>query len=146
MKKNLTVCLGNICRSPAAEGILRAKLIEEGYVEGEDFHVESAGTGPWHVGGSPDPRSIAVCAKHQIDISRHKGRRLEQGDGAYYDLILGMDQSNIDNIKSIIPQKYHKNVKFFADQEVGDPYFGEMGFETMYDVLEKASEKWISTV
>lgn len=147
MIKILVFCLGNICRSPAAEVILRDKLIAAGYQEGLDFELDSAGTGSWHIGGAPDERSIAVCARHGLDSSHLRARQLETADGAYYDLILGMDESNLDNAKKIIAPEYHHKIQLFDKIEVRDPYFGiSDGFEIMYQQLENASQVWVDEV
>lgn len=144
MLKILTVCLGNICRSPAAEGILRHMLLESGWEEGVDFELDSAGTGAWHVGEPPDERSQAVCQRYGIDISNQKARALKPIDGSYYDFILGMDQSNLDNIKHIIDAAYWDKVHLFDNHEVNDPYYSASdGFEIMYQQLERAAQAWV---
>jgi protein-tyrosine phosphatase len=134
--KILVFCLGNICRSPAAEGILRNILPEE-------FTIDSAGTGTWHVGQSPDKRSIAVCAQHGIDISHLKGRTLCAEDGENFDYIWGMDEENIAIAKHIIPKKYHHKLQLFTGKNIPDPYYGdETGFQEMFALLQEAAEKW----
>lgn len=144
MIKILTVCLGNICRSPAAEGILRAKLIEAGWEDGVDFEVDSAGTGAWHVGESPDTRSQQVCQRYDLDISGQRARKLTLQDGKVFDFILGMDESNLNNVKSIIPKAEHHKVALFDVIEVNDPYYSAHdGFEIMYQQLEVAAGRWV---
>ncbi len=144
MIKILTVCLGNICRSPAAEGILRDKLIKAGAVEGLDFELDSAGTGAWHVGHSPDERSQLVCKKYGIDISAQKARQIKAADGAYYDYILGMDKSNLDTLKKVLDERHELKVCLFDAIEVNDPYYSASdGFEIMYQQLERAAETWV---
>lgn len=145
MIKILTVCLGNICRSPAAEEILRAKLLEAGWEEGVDFELDSAGTGSWHVGGAPDVRSQEVCAPYGVDISGLVARQLQREDGEAYDFLLGMDQSNLDNIKTLIDREQHEKVHLFDRVEVHDPYYSASdGFEIMYQQLEVAAERWVA--
>ena len=142
MIKILTVCLGNICRSPAAEGILRSQLIASGLEEERDFEIDSAGTGAWHAGEAPDRRSQQVCMKYDIDISAQQARQLRAEDGADFDYILGMDESNLDNIKNIIPETQHHKVALFDGVEVNDPYYSTSdGFEIMYQQLEAAAER-----
>ena len=144
MIKILTVCLGNICRSPAAEGILRHQLQEAGWEEGVDFELDSAGTGSWHIGCSSDERSQAVCARYGVDISGQQARQLTVEDGTYFDLILGMDYSNLDNIKIILAEADHHKVALFDTIEVNDPYYSASdGFEIMYQQLEAAAEVWV---
>jgi len=145
MKKILCVCLGNICRSPTAEGILQNTFEEKGFTEGTDFFLDSAGTGGWHVGEPPDKRSVLVCQKYGIDISNLRARKLEISDGERFDLLLGMDQENIFNIQEIIPQRYHQKIFLFDDSEVSDPYYGtEESFKQMFRQLKKASERWLN--
>ena len=152
--KILCVCLGNICRSPAAEGILRYQInqkiqscpLEKGGRRGflENISVDSAGTGSWHVGEPPDKRSTKVCHGHNIDISDQRSRQLVSEDGEIFDLILCMDQSNIANAKDIIPSEYHHKIQLFDNHEVNDPYYSLFdGFEIMFQQLERAAERWI---
>lgn len=144
MIKILTVCLGNICRSPAAEGILRDQLTSAGMVEGVDFELDSAGTGAWHMGEPPDERSQVVCASYNIDISGQRARQFKPEDGAYYDFILGMDYSNLDNLKKVIGEAVWSKVCLFDEVEVNDPYYSASdGFEIMYQQLERAAKNWV---
>ncbi len=132
----LFVCLGNICRSPLAEGILR-------HVSG-DFRVDvdSAGTGGWHIGDPPDRRSIAVARSHGIDITGQRGRKIERRDFEAFDLILAMDRSNLANLRALAPpaegHKLHLFLEYTlgAARDVPDPYYeGPEGFETVYNML-----------
>lgn len=133
--KVLMVCLGNICRSPAAEGIFSNRF--------PDIEFDSAGTGSWHVGHPPDHRSIEVCGNHGVDIASLRARQVTAVDGEHFDLILGMDQSNVRNLKAIIPQEFHDKIHPIDAHEVGDPYYGIMdGFEVMFQHLEQAADKW----
>lgn len=144
MIKILAVCLGNICRSPVAEALLREKLRAQGYQEGVEFELDSAGTGDWHIGQAPDARSQQVCTLHGVDISGLRARRLIRLDGKKYDYILGMDKNNLDNIKDIIAADHHEKVHLFDRHEVNDPYYGIVdGFEAMYQQLERATDHWI---
>lgn len=140
MMKILMVCLGNICRSPLAEGILRSKL-------SENFFIDSAGTGDWHVGQPPDERSVAIAKKYGIDISKQVARQFEVKDFSDFDLILAMDQSNYETIISLADSEEKKaKVKLILDEldlidkNVPDPYFGGAdGFESVYQLLDEAT-------
>lgn len=133
--KILMVCLGNICRSPLAEGILRSKL-------NEDFHIDSAGTGDWHVGNFPDKRSISVAKKYGIDISAQRARQFNPKDFDDFDLIYVMDESNLEDVISLAKTEIHKSkVKLIlGDKNVPDPYYGsEEGFENVFKMLDEVA-------
>ena len=140
--KVLMVCLGNICRSPLAEGILKEKIKENNL----DWTVDSAGTGSWHVGDRPDPRSIAVAATHGLDITTQRGRQLKRDDLENYDLIFAMDSSNYQNILKLATSDIQrKKVQLVMNMEkpgynqnVPDPYWGDDGFEGVYQMLDRA--------
>lgn len=141
--KILMVCLGNICRSPLAEGILQSKLPKE------DFLVDSAGTGAWHVGQLPDPRSIEVAQNYNIDLTNQRARQFTVEDFDTFDRIYVMDQSNFDNVIELAPNDQAKaKVKLILnelnpgkDQEVPDPYFGGPGgFYNVFRMLNETCE------
>jgi protein-tyrosine phosphatase len=141
--KILMVCLGNICRSPLAEGILASKLPKD------KFKVDSAGTGSWHIGRHPDERSIAVAKKHQLDISNQRGRQFSKNDFDAFDYIYVMDSSNYDDVISLskIPEQREKvqlilNELFPGENvDVPDPYYGVAnGFEAVYEMLDQACD------
>jgi protein-tyrosine phosphatase len=141
MTKVLMVCLGNICRSPLAEGILKSKLPES------TFLIDSAGTANYHVGNPPDRRSIAVGKKYGIDISNLKGRQFGVNDFDTFDLIYVMDESNYRNVISMARTEQDKSkVKFILNEiypnqnyDVPDPYYGgDHGFENVYKMLDEA--------
>ncbi len=140
--KILMVCLGNICRSPLAEGILKHKIAEHNL----DWHVESRGTGNWHAGHLPDKRSIAVARKHGIDITDQRSQQIQQKDLTEFDLIYGMDTSNYNNILKMTHTEEQKaKVKMIMNehqpgynQSVPDPYWGDDGFEMVYQMLDNA--------
>ncbi|AWC21591.1 low molecular weight protein-tyrosine-phosphatase [Aminobacter sp. P9b] len=145
VKSILFVCLGNICRSPLAEGVFRAVLAERG-LDGE-FTIDSAGTGGWHAGSAPDPRSIAVAAQHGIDIAAQQARKVVPADFERFDLILAMDRSNADDLRALAPQQAQDRVELFLGhvtdrpQDVPDPYYGgEDGFLVVYRMIREASE------
>ena len=143
MKKILMVCLGNICRSPLAEGILQSKLTSE------FFKVDSAGTAGYHVGELPDERSIEVAKKYGIDITNQRSRKFVKSDFKEFDLIFAMDESNYHNILSIIDDNEDaRKVKMILNEQyptenrnVPDPYYGgNQGFENVYNMLDEACE------
>ncbi len=142
--KILMVCLGNICRSPLAEGILKSK------VNPETTFVESAGTGGWHVGALPDPRSIAVAKDHGLDITDQRGRKFSPYDFETYDHIFVMDNSNYRDVIKLAKDDIEiSKVQRILDElfpgenvDVPDPYYGgDHGFENVYNMLDEACEK-----
>ncbi len=141
--KILMVCLGNICRSPLAEGILASKLPKN------KFSVDSAGTGSWHIGRQPDERSIAVAKKHQLDISNQKGRQFAMNDFETFDYIYVMDNSNYDDVILMTKNpEYREKVQLILNElfpnenvDVPDPYYGlPNGFEAVYQMLNDACD------
>ncbi len=141
----LFVCLGNICRSPLAEGVFRAVLAERGMEAA--FAVDSAGTGGWHAGSAPDPRSVAVAMHHGIDITGQKARKVTLADFDDYDLILGMDRSNVDDLRRLAPAESTGRIELFLGlatgrmKDVPDPYYGgDDGFLDVYRMIREASE------
>lgn len=142
MTKILMVCLGNICRSPLAEGILKSKL-------SKSFTVDSAGTANYHVGNPPDKRSIAVARKYGLDISNLKGRQFSVLDFDTFDLIYVMDESNYQNVIRLARNdKDISKVKMILNEvypnqnyDVPDPYYGgDNGFENVYKMLDEACD------
>lgn len=132
--KILMVCLGNICRSPLAEGILRHR-------GGEAFIVDSAGTGNWHVGCQPDKRSIAIAKKFGIDITQQRARQFHPDDFEQYDVIFTMDSTNYQDVLSLAQTDEHrKKVRMILGaQNVPDPYFGgDEGFQHVFQLLDDA--------
>lgn len=138
--KILMVCLGNICRSPLAEGILSAKLPKD------KFTVDSAGTGSWHIGHAPDDRSIAVAKKNKVNISHQKGRQFSETDFDAFDYIYVMDNSNYENVVKLAKNQQQKEKvelilnELFPNEKVDvpDPYFGlPNGFEIVYNMLDE---------
>jgi protein-tyrosine phosphatase len=139
----LMVCLGNICRSPTAEGVLRAKLEAAGL--GGRVEVDSAGTGSWHVGAAPDARSQRHAARRGYDLSALRARRVTEDDFRRFDLILAMDQDNLADLQRLAPDAAHRaEVRLFTSVEVPDPYSGgAAGFEHVLDLAETASDDWV---
>ena len=139
--KFLMVCLGNICRSPLAEGILQSKLPKKDYI------IDSAGTANYHIGAAPDKRSVLIAKKFGIDISQQKCRQITKSDFEYFDYIYVMDTSNYKNVIAIAPNEASKQkvklilneVDSTSDLEVPDPYYGEMeDFEHVFHLLDEA--------
>lgn len=136
--KIIMVCLGNICRSPLAEGILRSKL-------DSNFIIDSAGTGGWHAGESPDKRSIETAKQYNIDISNQKARKFSISDFDLFDYIYVMDKSNYKDVINLAPDEAAKAkvALILGDsKEVPDPYYGgQEGFENVYYLLDQACEE-----
>lgn len=137
----LFVCLGNICRSPLAEGVLRALAAREGLAS--EIFVDSAGTGAWHIGDPPDRRSIAVARRHGIDISGLRARKVSRADFETFDLILGMDRENVRTLRQLASADREDRISLFLeyaagrDQDVPDPYYdGPEAFERLYQMLD----------
>jgi protein-tyrosine phosphatase len=135
MKSILFVCLGNICRSPLAQGIAE-KLIREKQL---DIEVDSAGTGNWHIGEAPCLNSIKVASNNRIDISSQKGRQVTEADLKNFELIVALDTSNYDNLKKMGADNLVKLGQFGHDNEdVPDPFFlpGFEGFDKVFAMIE----------
>ena len=145
--KVIMVCLGNICRSPLAEGILKNKVAKHDL----NWEVDSAGTGSWHVGNLPDSRSVAVAKKYDIDITDQRAMQFEQKHFNSFDLIFAMDASNYQNIIRLAENEDQKKKVHLImnmsnpgmNQTVPDPYYGNDGFENVYKMLDEACEKII---
>lgn len=146
----LFVCMGNICRSPTAEGILRTKLDAAGLAEA--VTLDSAGTGDWHVGKAPDSRAIQAAAGRGYDISGLRARQVTTDDFQRFDLILAMDQDNLAWLEQLCPDQGAVPELFLARQglavdEVPDPYYGgAAGFERVLDLLESACDGLVAEV
>lgn len=145
--KILMVCLGNICRSPLAEGILTSM------VHPEKVEVNSAGTGNWHVGNPPDKRSIAVAYKNGIDISKQRGKHFSTYDYEIYDHIFVMDNSNYNDVIKLAKNDTERlKVSMILDEifpgermGVPDPYYGgDTGFDKVYEMIYTSCEKIVS--
>lgn len=139
--KVLMVCLGNICRSPLAQGILESKLDEEKYL------VASAGTANYHIGKLPDSRSIAVAKKNGIDISNQRAAQFRASDFDTYDYIFTMDESNYENVITLAKTNSQKEKALLilneitpeSNAEVPDPYYGgDSGFDHVFELLDEA--------
>ena len=145
----LFVCSGNICRSPLAEGVF-AHLAEEAG-RGDDFILDSAGIGSWHVGELPDPRSRATAVRHGFDIAHQRARQITRSDFSRFSLILGMDFNNVTALRRLGGQNPSAEVALFCDytlgrhEEVPDPYYDEDdGFENVYHMLLAGCQSLLS--
>ncbi|CAD5108804.1 low molecular weight protein-tyrosine-phosphatase [Zestomonas carbonaria] len=146
----LFVCMGNICRSPTAEGVFRHKLEQAGLLG--RVQVDSAGTGDWHVGKAPDGRSQSAAAQRGYDLSDLRARQVVAADFRRFDLILAMDHDNLARLQALQPNDGAELDLFLrryrlALDEVPDPYYGGVdGFEQVLDLIEQASEALLAEV
>lgn len=139
----LFVCLGNICRSPLAEAAFRVEAERVGLT----LHIDSAGTGDWHVGSPPDPRAQATARRHGIDISRYRGRQVALEDFGRFTHIFALDSDNLRNLQAIAPGDHAAHVALLMDMVPGragaavkDPYFGgDEGFEETWRDVSAAA-------
>lgn len=144
--KILVCCMGNICRSPTAEGVLRARIEAAGL--GRQIAVASAGTHAFHVGSKPDSRAIAAAAARGVDLGRIRARKVEAADFEHFDRVYAMDRDNLRNLERSCPEPLrHKLALFlqhagrFDEEEVPDPYYGgPAGFERVLDLIEDAAD------
>jgi len=143
------VCLGNICRSPLAEGILAHKT------KSLDIEVDSAGTAAYHVGELPDKRSIEIASKYNIDLSSQRARQFSRKDFEDFDIIYAMDTNNYAHLISLAENESERQkVKMILNEthpesfkSVPDPYYGgDNGFQIVYDLLNKACDKIVSKI
>jgi len=152
MIKVLFVCMGNICRSPTAEGVFRHHLTAHG-LDGQ-VEVDSAGTHGWHAGNPPDPRSIDAASGRGIDISYVRSRKVQPSDFTEFDYILAMDRDNLDDMVPVAVMDGTARVQLFLEfaphleeKNVPDPYYGGAnGFDYVLDLVEAASEGLIAHI
>ncbi len=137
--KVLMVCLGNICRSPLAHGIME----QEAKKAGLDWEVDSAGTGNWHVGEPPDHRSVSVAKKFGLDISTQVCRQFNKRDFDHYDRIYVMDRSNLADVTALAKneEQRQKVLLLLGNDIVPDPYYDNDQFEPVYKMIEKGCRK-----
>lgn len=137
-KSVLFVCLGNICRSPACEGICKNLV-------GDALIVDSAATSTYHIGQSPDNRSQKVCKQNGIDISNQRARQIKQSDFEKFDVIAALDQSILEDIRSIQPKNCHAKVVLFNPPNgVEDPYYMRDGFPAMFSSISKEMKPFLT--
>ena len=134
MPKLLFVCLGNICRSPAADGVATALSRKLGL----NWQIESAGTGAWHAGAPPDPRMVAAAAQRGLDLSGLRARQAVARDFLDVDHIFAMDRQNLADLRQIQPPGAPARLQLFLSEgDVPDPYYGgDQGFEQVLDLIE----------
>ena len=156
MTRILFVCLGNICRSPTAEGVMRRVVREEGLED--EFEIDSAGTGGWHVGNPPDARATESARRRGITLAG-EARRVTRQDFEDYDLLLAADRENVDDLRAIAPDEHARaKVRLLRefdpdidpahpDLDVPDPYYGGPdGFEDVLDLVEAACRGLLAEV
>ncbi|MGD1926448.1 MAG: low molecular weight protein-tyrosine-phosphatase [Paracoccaceae bacterium] len=135
----LCVCLGNICRSPMEQGALERRLAQAGI----DAHIDSAGTGAYHIGNPPDPRGLAAAASRGYDNSAQRARQVRTSDFAEFDLLLAMDASNLLNLRRACPAYATCEIRIFDPQgrDIPDPYHGgPADYEHALDMIERAAD------
>lgn len=147
----LFVCMGNICRSPTAEGVFRHHVLEAGL--SERILVDSAGTHAYHVGDPPDRRANAAARRRGVSLGGIRARRVSDEDFERFDYIIAMDEDNVARLKHQSRPEYHSKVKLFLEfssskeREVPDPYYGgAAGFERVLDLVEDASRGFLETL
>ncbi|MEQ8319740.1 MAG: low molecular weight protein-tyrosine-phosphatase [Rhodospirillales bacterium] len=146
MIRVLFVCLGNICRSPTAEGVFRELVRREGLSAG--IATDSCGTSDWHIGNPPDNRACEEARRRGVDLSDLRARQVAQSDFSDFDYVLGMDATNIARLKALCPPAQQDRVRLFLSfapgvghDEVPDPYYGGPdGFADVFDMIEAASK------
>ena len=149
--KILFVCLGNICRSPTAEGVFRQIVEREGLAE--RVVIDSAGTGEWHIGAPPDPRACRAAAKRGYDITSLRGRQVSRSDFEAFDYVIAMDDENVRALKRLAPREHVRKIRLFTEfasggaNSVPDPYTGGVeGFELVLDLVEDAARGLLAHV
>lgn len=148
----LFLCLGNICRSPMAEGIFR-HLVEAKKLGGS-FHIDSAGMGAWHTGDPPDDRGQQTLRKKGIDISGQRARQVCLDDFENFDLLVGMDRSNRETLLGLAPEKHTHKVRLLLEfapgtgiEEVPDPYYGGAnGFDKVFDLIDAGTQGLLASL
>lgn len=142
----LFVCMGNICRSPTAEGVFRVRAEKAGLAD--TLHIDSAGTHAYHVGHKPDPRSSAFAARRGYDLTTQRARQVEASDFAAFDRIYAMDHDNLARLTAACPPEHRHKLGLFMQfasnspsAVVPDPYYGDgNGFDLVLDYIEDASD------
>ena len=148
----LFVCMGNICRSPMAEGVFARDIHNAGF--SAEVGMDSAGTHAYHVGKSPDERGCNAAEKRQVAIDGLRARRIEMKDFSRFDYILAMDRQNLDMLRYLCPPELRQNLHLFSEfspqlksREIPDPYLGEeKAFEEVLDMIELASLGLVETI
>jgi protein-tyrosine phosphatase len=146
MVKVLFVCMGNICRSPTAQGVFEALVSREGLLG--HIQVDSAGTHAYHVGEPPDPRAQQAASRRGLDLSVQRARKVRPEDFLEFDYVLAMDRRNYEDLKEICHPDYEERLRLFLEfapqvevPDVPDPYYGGVqGFERVLDLIEQAAD------
>ena len=146
-KSVLFVCLGNICRSPMAEGAFRAAALRRGL----ECHVDSAGTASYHLGHAPDPRAIATAARHGIDIASQTARQIAHADFYRFTHIVALDRANLEGVRARAPRDGTAQLALLMDavdgrqgQPVADPYHGDIAaFEAAWQIINLGAHAWV---
>lgn len=149
--KVLFVCLGNICRSPLAEGIFSQKVEEAGLTD--QFEIDSCGTSAFHIGDQPDPRTSANALENGV-VLNHQARQFVEEDFSDFDYILPMDASNLRNVRALEPPHHTAKVSMMRDYDpegrgldVPDPYYGgSRGFQNVFDILERSTDELLNHI
>ena len=148
--KILFVCMGNICRSPTAEGAFRS--IVDIHKKSANFEIDSAGTHAYHIGNSPDQRSQEAAINHGVDLSGQRARQVHESDFYYYDYIIAMDSDNLDRLKSICPADSHSKIELMLDYSkeylggsVPDPYY-EGKFDEVFKMVHSACLSFFESI
>jgi len=152
MVKVLFVCMGNICRSPTAQGVFETLVNSEKL--SDDIEIDSAGTYAYHVGEPPDERARAAALKRGVDLGGQRARRVDELDFQEFDYVLAMDRDNYEALASICPSNRADRLRLFLEfapelgiQEVPDPYYGgATGFERVLDLIEQASRGLLANI
>lgn len=141
--KILFVCTGNICRSPTAEGVMRALLETAGL--NQRIEVDSAGTHGYHIGEPPDPRTQLTAQKRGYDLSRLRARKVVSEDFIRFDHVLAMDNDHLRQLRRLCPPVHHHKLALFLPMEVPDPYYGDQpDFERVLDLAEAGAQVWLA--
>ena len=148
--KILFVCMGNICRSPTAEGVFRSIIKKNNH--SEKFEIDSAGTHAYHIGNPPDSRSQATAISYGVDLSNQKARQVHESDFYYYDFIIAMDVNNLEILKSICPNESQSQIQLLLDyhpsnelQSVPDPYY-EGKFDEVFNMVYSACTSFFESI
>jgi low molecular weight protein-tyrosine phosphatase len=148
----LIVCTGNICRSPTAEGVMRAQAAKRGLAG--RLHIASAGTHDYHVGDAPDPRTVKHASRRGYDLSAQRAQQVTKAHFHAYDYILAMDRGHLRALKALAPRDPRAKVGMFLEasgrwkgEDVPDPYYGGVeGFEQVLDMVEEAAQRWLDRI
>jgi protein-tyrosine phosphatase len=148
LRSILFVCLGNICRSPTAEGLMLNHLAATGLAK--RIRVDSAGIGGWHTGEPPDRRAIAAARKHGVDLTLLRARQVRTADFSDFDLIVGMDRQNVDDLRRLAPKQSTARIGLWLTEalgipdEVPDPYYeNDRAFDAVFDLCDRAARAFL---